>query len=61
MTTGLDRKPISLVALGTALSVTLVVVYVICAVAAMLLPKLPLAHGWLLLFSVAPVGSLSAL
>ena len=54
-------KPISLVALGTALTATLVVLYALCAIAAVLFPKAPLAHSWLLLFSTAPVGSLESL
>ncbi|MDI1253852.1 hypothetical protein [Thermomonas sp.] len=61
MTAGSIRTPVNLVALGTALSVTLVVIYVVCALAAMALPKAPLAHGWLQLFSTAPVGSLESL
>ena len=61
MTTGSIRRPANLVALGTALSVTLVVVYVGCALVAMALPKAPLAHGWLQLFSTSPVGSLEGL
>ena len=61
MTAGSNRKPVNLVAMGMALSATLVVIYVGCAVFAVALPKAPLAHGWLQLFSTAPVGSLESL
>jgi hypothetical protein len=50
-------KSINIVALGTALSAALVVLYVLCALAELVFPNLPLAHGWLALFSVHPVGT----
>lgn len=53
--------PINIAALGVAASVTLIVLYVTCAIAALALPGLPLAHGWLALFSTAPIGSVRAL
>lgn len=47
-----------LVALGWALSAALVVLFGLCALAAVVFPGWQLAHGWLALFSVAPAGSL---
>lgn len=43
-------------ALGWALSAALVALFVVCAVAGMILPGLSLAHNWLSLFSTAPLG-----
>jgi hypothetical protein len=54
-------ETINIIALGIAGSVTLVVLYVMCAVVAMLVPGLSLAHGWLTLFSAAPIGSFRGL
>lgn len=45
-------------AFGWALSGALVVLLILCAAAAMLLPDWQLAHNWLTLFSAAEVGSL---
>jgi hypothetical protein len=53
------ESAINVVALDTALSAALVVLYVICALAELVLPNLPLAHGWLSLFSVHPVGTVA--
>jgi hypothetical protein len=49
---------INIVALGVATSVTLVVLYVLCAVVAMALPDIALSHAWLTLFTKAPIGSM---
>ena len=51
------KNPISVWALGVALSAALVVLYILCAAAAIIAPTAPLAHGWLALFSTAPVNS----
>jgi hypothetical protein len=56
VTFGQSGSPINIVALGVAASATLVVLYVMCAVVAMVAPGLSLAHGWLTLFSTAPAG-----
>jgi hypothetical protein len=48
--------PFSVVALGWGLSAALVVLFVLCLIAALLLP-MPLAHGWIGLFTAAPVDS----
>jgi hypothetical protein len=48
---------INIVALGVATSVTLVVLYVLCAVVAMALPNIA-SHAWLTLFTTAPIGSM---
>jgi hypothetical protein len=51
---------INIVALGWALSAALVVLYVICALAGMIFPEALLTHGWLSLFSTAPLGTLKS-
>lgn len=53
-----DEGIVNIVALGWALTATLVALFVICALAAVLFPTLSLAHNWLGLFSTAPAGSL---
>ena len=49
--------PVDVMSLGWALTVTFVVLYLLCWLAAVVVPNLPLAHGWLLIFSVAEPGS----
>jgi hypothetical protein len=49
---------INIGALGVATSVTLVVLYLLCAVVAMALPNIALSHAWLTLFTTAPIGSM---
>lgn len=49
--------PVDVMSLGWALTVTFVVLYVLCWLAAVVASNLPLAHGWLLIFSVAEPGS----
>src|SRR5437867_1130640 len=49
--------PVNVVALGWALTVTFAVPYLVCWLVALAAPSLPLAHGWLLIFSVAEPGS----
>jgi hypothetical protein len=44
-------------AMGWGLSGALVAAFVLCAIAGMILPELPLAHAWLGLFTTAPLGS----
>lgn len=44
-------------ATGLALAKTLVVAYVLCAIAQMVLPQAQFSHMWLELFSAAPIGS----
>ena len=51
------RAAIDIWALGWALSITLVVLFVLCALVATVAPNAPLAHGWLTLFGTAPNGS----
>ena len=53
--------PVHTVALGWALTATFIVLYVLCFLAALLFPNAALAHGWLGLFSTAPVGSVTGL
>ena len=57
----LRTGPINIVALGVAISAALIVVYVLCWLVAVILPDVPLSHGWINLFTVAPVGSIRAL
>ena len=53
------RAPlINITALAVATSVTLLVLYVLCAVVAMALPDIALSHAWLTLFTKAPIGSM---
>ena len=53
--------PVDVVSLGWALSVTLATLYVLCWLAALVAANLPLAHGWLLIFSTAEPGSARSL
>jgi uncharacterized membrane protein YeaQ/YmgE (transglycosylase-associated protein family) len=54
----MEKSKFDLMAFGWALSGALVVLFVLCALAAIVFPGWQLAHGWLLLFSVAPAGSI---
>lgn len=45
---------------GIALAGTLVVAFVLCAIAQAILPSLQFSHMWLVLFTAAPLGSLIA-
>ena len=45
---------------GVALAGTLVVVFVLCAIALALLPGVQFSHMWLALFTAAPLGSVAA-
>jgi len=54
--------PIHLGAFGVATSTSLVVLFVLCWLVAAILPGLEGAsHGWITLFTKAPVGSVRAL
>jgi len=53
-----NEGTVNIVALGSGLTATLVALFVVCAMAAVLFPTLSLAHNWLGLFSTAPTGSL---
>ena len=44
-------------AAGLALAKTLVVAFVLCAIAQVVLPGVQFSHTWLELFTAAPVGS----
>jgi hypothetical protein len=52
---------IDIPALGWALTITFSLLYLLCWAAALVVPDLPLAHGWLLLFSTAAPGSARSL
>jgi hypothetical protein len=49
--------PVHIVSLGWGLTATLLVLFVLCFLAALLFPNVSLAHSWLDLFSTRPVGS----
>lgn len=46
-------------AAGLALAKTLVVAFVLCAIAQIIFPGVQFSHEWLRLFSAAPFGSLN--
>ena len=48
---------LNIVALGAALSAVLVTLFVIYLLVALIFPEWPAAHGWIRLFSVAPISS----
>ena len=48
--------PLSVTALGWGFSVALIVLFVLCLFAALFVP-IPAAHGWVGLFSTAPINS----
>jgi hypothetical protein len=50
--------PVHVVSLGWALTLTFIVLYVLCWLVGLVAPNLPLAHGWLLIFSTADPGSI---
>jgi hypothetical protein len=52
-----DRTSLNAVALGWALSAALVVLFVLCLVAALVVPEWRASHAWISLFSVAPLTS----
>jgi 2TM family of unknown function (DUF5676) len=51
-------QQINILAFGWALMATLIILFILCAVAGMIFPDLPLAHGWIGLFTTAPLGSI---
>jgi hypothetical protein len=53
----MNPKQLNIVALGWALSATLVALFVICLVVALLLPGWQASHAWITLFSAAPINS----
>jgi len=52
-----ENSPLDVVALGWGLSAALVVLFVICLAVALVLPEWRASHGWIGLFSVAPMTS----
>jgi len=51
---------LSKISAGVALSATLVVAFVLCAIAQVILPGAQFSHMWLALFTSAPMGSIEA-
>jgi hypothetical protein len=51
-------SPFNIVALGWGLSAALVVLFVICLAVALVFPDWQASHGWIGLFSVAPMTSI---
>jgi len=47
-------------ATGVALAGTLTALFIICAVAQVIVPDLQLTHMWISLFTAAPIGSATA-
>ena len=56
MATSQPHRPLSISGLGWSLSITLVVLFVLCMLAALFVP-VRLAHGWVGLLSDAPINS----
>ena len=55
-----NTSRLSTVGAGVALSATLVVAFVLCAIAQIILPGAQFSHMWLSLFTAAPLGSILA-
>jgi hypothetical protein len=51
------NRPLNIIALGWGLSAALVVLFVICLAVALVFPDWRASHGWIGLFSVAPMTS----
>jgi hypothetical protein len=51
------NSPLNVIALGWGLSAALVVLFVICLAVALVFPDWRASHGWIGLFSVAPMAS----
>jgi hypothetical protein len=51
------NRTLSLLGSAAALSVALVIVFVVCAITALVAPGIQFAHAWIGLFTVAPVPS----
>jgi hypothetical protein len=51
------NSPLNIVALGLGLSAALVALFIICLAVALVFPEWPASHGWIGLFSVAPMTS----
>jgi len=49
--------PVSITALGCALSTALIVLFVLCLLVALVFPNFPATHAWVGLFSAAPINS----
>ncbi len=54
------NRTLSLLGSTLALSVALIVVFLVCAMVAVIVPDLRFAHAWIALFTVAPVNSAQA-
>ena len=50
-------SPLDIIALGWGLSAALVALFVICLAVALVFPEWRASHGWIGLFSVAPMTS----
>jgi hypothetical protein len=57
----LKSGPVHIVALGSALTATFLLLYVLCWLAAALFPDANWTHAWLGLYSTAPAGSVRGL
>lgn len=52
------KHPLNVIALGWAFSTALVVLFIVCLMAALILPDWRASHAWIGLFSVAPMTTL---
>ena len=57
MSAGHTCRHIQVMPFAAALALALILGYVLCVAAALVLPDLALAHGWIALFSLEPIGS----
>ncbi|MEX0852756.1 MAG: DUF5676 family membrane protein [Bauldia sp.] len=53
-------RELSSLAAGTALAITLAILFVVCVIAAFVAPNLQLSHAWISLFTAAPMTSARA-
>lgn len=60
MTDLAGQQALSVRGLSLALGVALIVLFVLCALVELLLPRLPATHAWIGLFTLAPVTSSQA-
>ena len=54
---GKNHSPLNVVAFGWAISSALIVLFVLCLVAAIVLPGWTASHAWVALYSTAPPTS----
>lgn len=55
-----NTSRLSTIGAGVALSATLVIAFVLCAIAQVIFPGAQFSHMWLALFTAAPLGTIQA-